>query len=117
MHAYLLDHGNDKCHIDEYRVQTIIFINNNLSRLKIGGFPGSSDSKESACNVGDPGSIPGLEEPWRRKWQSTSVFLLGESHGQSSLVATVHGVAKSWIWLSDFHFQGKDEADSFKTHL
>ena len=23
------------------------------------GFPGSSDSKESACNVGDPGSIPG----------------------------------------------------------
>ena len=25
-----------------------------------GGFPGSSDGKESACNVGDPGSIPGL---------------------------------------------------------
>ena len=24
------------------------------------GFPGSSDSKESACNVGDLGSIPGL---------------------------------------------------------
>ena len=24
------------------------------------GFPGSSDSKESACNVGDPGLIPGL---------------------------------------------------------
>ena len=23
-------------------------------------FPGSSDSRESACNVGDPGSIPGL---------------------------------------------------------
>ena len=23
-------------------------------------FPGDSDSKESACNVGDPGSIPGL---------------------------------------------------------
>ena len=23
------------------------------------GFPGSSDSKESACNAGDPGSIPG----------------------------------------------------------
>ena len=23
-------------------------------------FPGGSDSKESACNVGDPGSIPGL---------------------------------------------------------
>ena len=23
------------------------------------GFPGSSDGKESACNAGDPGSIPG----------------------------------------------------------
>ena len=23
------------------------------------GFPGGSDNKESACNVGDPGSIPG----------------------------------------------------------
>ena len=23
------------------------------------GFPGGSDSKESACNVADPGSIPG----------------------------------------------------------
>ena len=25
------------------------------------GFPDGSDGKESACNVGDPGSIPGLE--------------------------------------------------------
>ena len=24
------------------------------------GFPGSSDGKESACNAGDPGSVPGL---------------------------------------------------------
>ena len=24
------------------------------------GFPGASDGKESACNVGDQGSIPGL---------------------------------------------------------
>ena len=24
------------------------------------GFPGGSDGKESVCNVGDPGSIPGL---------------------------------------------------------
>ena len=24
------------------------------------GFPGGSDSEESACNAGDPGSIPGL---------------------------------------------------------
>ena len=25
------------------------------------GFPGGSDGKESACNVGDPSSIPGSE--------------------------------------------------------
>ena len=27
------------------------------------GFPGASDSKEFACNAGDPGSIPGLGRP------------------------------------------------------
>ena len=27
------------------------------------GFPGSSDSKDSACSAGDPGSIPGQEDP------------------------------------------------------
>ena len=26
------------------------------------GFPGSSADKESACNAGDPSSIPGLEK-------------------------------------------------------
>ena len=29
------------------------------------GFPGGSDSKESACNVGDLGSIPGLQRSSR----------------------------------------------------
>ena len=27
------------------------------------GFPGDSDDKESTCNVGDLGSIPGWEDP------------------------------------------------------
>ena len=26
------------------------------------GFPGDSNHKESACSVGDPGSLPGLED-------------------------------------------------------
>ena len=26
------------------------------------GFPGGSDSEESTCNEGDPGSVPGLEK-------------------------------------------------------
>ena len=36
---------------------------------------------------------------WRRKWQSTPVFLPGESQKQRSLWATVHGVAQSWTRL------------------
>ena len=32
--------------------------------------------------------------PWRRKWQPTSVFLPGESHGGEAWWAAVHGVAK-----------------------
>ena len=39
--------------------------------------------------------------PWRRKQQPTPVFLPGESHGQRSLAATVHRVAKSWTWPRD----------------
>ena len=27
------------------------------------GFPDGSDSEESVCNVGDPGSVPGLRDP------------------------------------------------------
>ena len=41
---------------------------------------------------------------WRRKWQPTPVFLPGEPQGCGSWWAAVHGVAKSWTWLSDFPF-------------
>ena len=38
------------------------------------GFLGGSDGKESACNEGDPGSIPGLERsPGEGKWLPTPV--------------------------------------------
>ena len=44
----------------------------------------------------------GWEYPLERKWQPTPVFLPGEFHGQRSLVGyIVHGVAKSWIQVSD----------------
>ena len=43
--------------------------------------------KASACNVGDPGLIPGVRKiPWRRKWQSTPALFPGKSHGRRSLV-------------------------------
>ena len=39
------------------------------------GFPDSLVGKESACDAGDPGSIPRWKIPWRRNRQPTPVFL------------------------------------------
>ena len=62
-------------------------------------FPGVSDGKESACNAGDLGSIPGSgRSPGEGKWLPTPVLLPGEFQAWQ---ATVHGVANSWTWLSD----------------
>ena len=50
-------------------------------------FPGSSDGKKSAYNVGRPGFDPWVRKiPWRRKWHPTPVLLPGKSHGLRSLV-------------------------------
>ena len=38
----------------------LLFLSNRLCNLLICSFPGGSAGKESACNVGDLGSIPGL---------------------------------------------------------
>ena len=47
------------------------------------GFPGGSAGKESACNAGDLGLIPGFGKiPWRRL--PTPVFCPGEFHGLDS---------------------------------
>ena len=56
------------------------------------GFPGGSDSKESTCNAGDLGLIPGLGR------------CPGEGNGyppqysglENSMDCKVHGVEKSW---------------------
>ena len=51
-------------------------------------FPGGSDGKASACNVGDPGLIPGLgRSPGEGNGYQLQLFLSGESHGQRSLVS------------------------------
>ena len=49
------------------------------------GFSGGSNGKESACNAGDPGLIPG----WGRtpgEGNGNPVFFPGEFYGQRSLV-------------------------------
>ena len=50
------------------------------------GFPGSSVGKESACNAGDPGLIPGSgRSTGEGNGTPTPVFLPGKSYGQRSL--------------------------------
>ena len=65
-------------------------------------FPGGSDGKESACNAGDLGSIPGSG----RSPGEGNGYPLQYSHMEKSMhrrvwQATVHEVAKSRIQLSD----------------
>ena len=60
------------------------------------GFPGGSDSKESICNKGDLGSIPGLKRsPGGGQGNPLQYSYLVNATGQRSLWATVHRVAKS----------------------
>ena len=51
------------------------------------GFPGGSEGKESACNSGDLGSIPGLgRSPGGGHGNPLQYSCLENSHGQRSLV-------------------------------
>ena len=56
--------------------------------------------KESACNVGDLGLIPGLE----RSPGEGNGYLLQYSGLENSMDYVVHGVARSQKPLSGFHF-------------
>ena len=49
------------------------------------GFPGGSDGKDSACNVGDLALSWGGKIPCRRERHPTLVFLPGEPQGQRGL--------------------------------
>ena len=63
------------------------------------GFPCGLASKESACNVGDLGSIHGLgRSPGEGKG-----YPLQYSGLENSMDCIVNEVAKSWTWLSNYH--------------
>ena len=64
--------------------------------LFIMGFHGGSDSKESACNSGDPGSIPGLgRSPGEVNGYPLQYSSLENSMDRGVWRATVHGVTKN----------------------
>ena len=69
----------------------------------IQGFSCGSAGKEPACNVGDLGSIPGLgRSPGEGKG-----YPLQYSGLENSMDCIVHGVAKSWTWLSNLQKEKK----------
>ena len=65
-------------------------------------FPGGSDGKESACNAGDLGSIPGLgRSPGEGNGNPLQYSSLENSMDRGAWQATVHGVTKSGTQLSN----------------
>ena len=66
-----------------------------LSCSPLISFPGDSDSKESACNAGDLGSIPGLERyPGEGNGTPLLYSCLENSMDRGVWWATVHGVTE-----------------------
>ena len=66
-------------------------------------FPGSSDGKASAYNVGDPSSIPGSgRSPGEGNGNPLQYSCPENPMDRGAWGAIVHGVAKSRTRLSDF---------------
>ena len=70
------------------------------------GFPGGSGGKESTCNVGDLGSIPGLG----RSLEEGSGYPFQYSGLENSMdCISMYMYAKSLTQLSNFYFHFKSE--------
>ena len=75
-----------------------------LGAKKLGtdAFPGGSDSKESARNAGDLDSIPGSgRSPGEENGYPLQYSCLENYMDRGAWWATIHGVEKSWTWLSN----------------
>ena len=68
------------------------------------GFPGGSDGKASACNVGDPGSIPGSGRSPGEGNGNPLQYLPGEFHGWRSLVGYSPWGHKESDMIEQLHF-------------
>ena len=66
------------------------------------GFSGGLDGKESACNAGDTGLIPGLGRSPGVEYDNLLWYsYLENSMDRGAWQAIVRGFAKSWTQLSD----------------
>ena len=67
------------------------------------GFPGSSDGKESACNVGDLSLIPGSgRSPGEGNGNPLQYSCLKNPMDRGAWQGIAHSIAESWTQLSDF---------------
>ena len=65
-------------------------------------FPGGSVGKESACNAGDPGSIPGSgKSPGEGNVCTLQYSCLENSMDRGAWRAIVHGVAESEMTVTN----------------
>ena len=65
---------------------------------QVKNLPAMQETKETGVPSLGWGRFP----PWRRKWQATPVFLPQKSLDRGAWWTTVHGVAKSQTWLSNW---------------
>ena len=74
----------------------------NMAYCKRGAELGGSEGKESACNAGDPGSIPGSERSLGEgNGNALQYSCLEKSMDRGAWWAMVLGITESWARLSD----------------
>ena len=84
----------------------LLFTEPSVLNTKHVGFPGGSDSKESACNAGDPDSILGLgRSPGEGNGNPLQYSCLENPVDREPWWAAVHGVAKTQTQLSDVNMR------------
>ena len=94
---------------NEYEIPTkatshqILHISNIKSTHAPVGFPHSSVGKESDCNAGDPGSIPGFRRyPGEGNGNPLQYSCLENPMDRGAWQVTVHGTANSQGQLGDY---------------
>ena len=77
-------------------VKEKFYLSQNLLFWGVGGLPGISDGKESACNAGDLDLIPGLgKSPGEGNGYPLQYSCLENSMDRGAWWATVHGITKN----------------------
>ena len=85
-------------------VEWYLFVVSICIFLKTTGFPDGSDSKKSACNAGDVGSVPGLgRSPGEGKGYQLQYSWLGNPMDRgASWAIIVEEASETWTRLNDW---------------